>query len=1069
MGVRNIQIRISQIGGRTVAQDIANIGTAAARAGGQIGLANKILQGFAAAAAARRIATFADSYSQLESRARIYTKSQEEANKVSSEIVAIANRTRLSIDAVSLTYQRLAITQQRLGLSTERVTRLVELLSKAVTIGGSNAQEAGGALRQFSQALSGNFKAAAQELNSVLEQTPGLAAALAAGLGVATDQIKALAKQGKLSSELVVKAIESQADAIEQRFGRVGPTISGAFQLIENGLTVFIGRASQVSGLTRTIFEGAQKMADGLIALAGDTQKLSAVLETFGTILGLLAIEAFTQKLLQASRAMLAFTAQTVFATGSGLAGFVSGIASATAGAVRLAAATGAALTTPITRATFSLASMAVAANAVGTALTRTAVAVTRFAIAATGIALNVAIAGLGVFAGLLFTVRNELVKTSDGGFVRFQDVALGALSVVTDRLREFIDTLSGAFGPGSSNQSNVRRFFNFFISGFDAIVQVAKITYDQLGQLFEKYVKSVGLGVRGLFRLAQGDLDGGMDSIRDGLLASAKTVDPIGDKIFGALLKTQNRDYLQEVTDGILSADPEIEKRAKARRAAFLKQEEEDAKRRNELFNNLNSPAAGGLDLLATLTREQEGVAKLVATYDIATKTALEFRDAQDTLKAALDQGVLKSYDEVNRIISELATDQFRRLAAETDTVAAATIDYNDAVDQLRALMNAGRIDTDEFASAQSRLLDQLLKVRENFEDTSWMDRFFRGLNDGFRRFGDSLGTTFTQISDLTNTLSEQGLSAIDKFVTTGEFDFREFAATAIGEIQKVITRLILINVREDYAAGGVAGVFKGLFSDGDRSGNGVTRASTQTGAGGETKGLIEQIFGGQRPDNSQQTGPTGSFADPLAVQIVGGAYDPAKIGALTAGGPVYGPPAPSTTDGIPAPTGGGFFDGIKNFFSGFFEKITGIFTSISGLFGQGGIGGALSGIFGGGGGGGGKTNWLGLASKALGAFGGGGFGGFMEGGGLIGPQQLGQAFVVGEKRPELFVPRQTGTMMPNAAAALGGSQPNVNVKVVNVDDPAGTLGIMQTTEGEEVIWGMIQRRRGELRELVG
>ena len=1059
MGVRSIQVRISQIGGRTVAQDIANIGTAAARTGGQLTLANKILQGFAAAAALRRISTFADSFTQLRSRTKIYTDSQEEANKVSNEIVKIANRTRVSLDAVSLTYQRLAIVQGRLGLSTERVTRLVELLSKAVVIGGSNAQEAGGALRQFSQALSNDFKAAAQELNSVLEQTPGLAAALAAGLGVGIDQIKVLAKEGKLNSDLVVRALESQADVIEARFGRVAPTISGSFQILENALTVFIGRAAEVGGVTRFIFDNIVRLADRMIELANDTEKLSAILETLGTVIGALGVEFLTQKLLTAGRAMIFFSVQTARATTSSLASFAGGLISAGSAVTRFGSATVAALTTPITRATFSLANLGVAARGLVGGLGAAATAFGRFATAAAGVALNAATAGLGVFLALVVSVRNELVKTTDGGFVRFQDVALATLSVVTDRLREFIDTLVGSLGPNSSAQSNARRFFNFMISGFDAIVQIAKIVFGQIQSLFDKYIVSVGQGVRGLYRASTGDLSGATADIAAALVTGAQKIEPVGDQIFEALLKTQKTDYLQEISEGLFGLDPEIEKRAKARYQAFLDQQAEDARRRNELLNNLNGAPAEGTDRLrGGLGAEQKSLAKLIADFDIATKVALEFADAQEVLARAVDKGVI-SQQESGRLITELAQDKFRRLAAETDATAKATIEYNDTVYELRALMNAGKLSTDEFASAQSRLLDELLKVRENFEDTSWMDRFFRGVQDGFRRFGDSLGTTFGQISDLTNTLSEQGLSAIDKFVTTGEFDFREFSRNAIAEIQKVITRLILINAREDFQAGGIGGVFRGLYSDGARTGNGGTRASTDVGASAETGGLIQQLFGGQRPTKDQARSPLGTLADPLAVQIVSG------LSATPAATP-YGPQLP--TDGTAATPEGaaveqqGFFSSIGSFFTGLYDKLTGLFSSLfsnlPNLFS------GISGLLGGGGGNGGL---LGLAGKAIGAF--TGFGGFLEGGGLIGPQQLGQAFITGEKRPELFVPRTTGTMLPNAAAALGGgAPPQVNVKVVNVDDAEGTLNQLATAEGEEVIMGMLQRRRGQLRELL-
>ena len=106
--------------------------------------------------------------------------------------------------------------------------------------------------------------------------------------------------------------------------------------------------------------------------------------------------------------------------------------------------------------------------------------------------------------------------------------------------------------------------------------------------------------------------------------------------------------------------------------------------------------------------------------------------------------------------------------------------------------------------------------------------------------------------------------------------------------------------------------------------------------------------------------------------------------------------------------------------------------------------IGGFLGGIFGGGGGGGLFGN---KASDFLGGpnpFSGGGGGispllGFANGG----RPPVGRASIVGERGPELFVPRSAGTIIPNAK--MGGGTVNnitVNVDAAGNTDTQGTLG---------------------------
>jgi hypothetical protein len=76
------------------------------------------------------------------------------------------------------------------------------------------------------------------------------------------------------------------------------------------------------------------------------------------------------------------------------------------------------------------------------------------------------------------------------------------------------------------------------------------------------------------------------------------------------------------------------------------------------------------------------------------------------------------------------------------------------------------------------------------------------------------------------------------------------------------------------------------------------------------------------------------------------------------------------------------------------------------------------------------GKTpNSTGLLGQAFMSF----FGGFREGGGDV---NAGMAYVVGEKRPEIFVPKTNGTIIPNTSGATGGSggQP-VNITIHAMD----------------------------------
>lgn len=77
----------------------------------------------------------------------------------------------------------------------------------------------------------------------------------------------------------------------------------------------------------------------------------------------------------------------------------------------------------------------------------------------------------------------------------------------------------------------------------------------------------------------------------------------------------------------------------------------------------------------------------------------------------------------------------------------------------------------------------------------------------------------------------------------------------------------------------------------------------------------------------------------------------------------------------------------------------------------------------------------------------------------------QAGQPAIVGERGPEPFVPTASGRVLPNAAMA---EAPAPQVTIVNVTDPKEVQAFLSTTEGEDVIMNVIQKRNRQVRGLI-
>ncbi|WP_368910044.1 phage tail tape measure protein [Proteus penneri] len=214
-----------------------------------------------------QVINYADSWTELQNRLKLVTESSVELNKATQAVYDIAQRTYQSLDATAQVYQRFADNADRLGLSQQKVAELTETVSKAVAISGASATAAQAALTQFGQALaSGQLRG--EELNSVMEQTPALAKAIADGMGVSVGELRKKAQDGEMTIEKVIQALERAADSVDKKFATSVTTVSQGFTNLQSAMTKFIGEANQGTGATQLLTTGMTTLADNLSLVA---------------------------------------------------------------------------------------------------------------------------------------------------------------------------------------------------------------------------------------------------------------------------------------------------------------------------------------------------------------------------------------------------------------------------------------------------------------------------------------------------------------------------------------------------------------------------------------------------------------------------------------------------------------------------------------------------------------------------------------------------------------------------------------------------------------------------------
>lgn len=207
-----------------------------------------------------------DTYTGLQNRLKLVTNSQVELNKATEDTFRIAQKTYSAWDSVLQVYQRFSDNAKTLNLTMDDTARLTETVSKAVAISGASASAADAALVQFGQALaSGTLRG--EELNSVMEQTPALAKAIAKGMGITVGELRSVAAEGKITSQEIVKALRNVEKDVDALFAKTDITIGQSLTLLNNEITKFVGEAGKGSGTAQVLSGSIQTLAGNLDVL----------------------------------------------------------------------------------------------------------------------------------------------------------------------------------------------------------------------------------------------------------------------------------------------------------------------------------------------------------------------------------------------------------------------------------------------------------------------------------------------------------------------------------------------------------------------------------------------------------------------------------------------------------------------------------------------------------------------------------------------------------------------------------------------------------------------------------
>ncbi|WP_275267080.1 tape measure protein [Klebsiella pneumoniae] len=237
-----------------------------------------VAKGLLAALSVQQVASYADAWTELNNKVANSVRTGETQAEVMQRIFDVSQATQSSLNGTATLYARLERGTRTYNTSAEDLTRLTTIINQGFAVSGATAQEAENAIIQLSQGIASGVLRG-EEFNSVSEQGSRLMVALADSMGVSIGQLRAMAAQGQLTTDVVVKGLLSQGDAIGKEFANTTVSIAKGLQVAGNNVTKFFGENSTVKSF-------AAGFRDSVITISENLETLSSVLLVVAGIMG---------------------------------------------------------------------------------------------------------------------------------------------------------------------------------------------------------------------------------------------------------------------------------------------------------------------------------------------------------------------------------------------------------------------------------------------------------------------------------------------------------------------------------------------------------------------------------------------------------------------------------------------------------------------------------------------------------------------------------------------------------------------------------------------------------------
>jgi len=240
---------------------LSKLGSAATSLPGLLGIAG-------AGAATAGLVKTADAYTTMASQLTYMTGTAEGATEAQQALLEMSQKTGTSMTENSTALVRLGSASEMMGTTTEENVKIIGALNTLMLQTGTTGAQASSAMLQLTQAL-GSGKLAGDEFRSLMENSPALMRKFAESLGVGIGELKDMASEGKITTGVMVGALENMVSEADSSIGQQLPqTFERGWTMVVNSFQSAWDKISDDTGIMGMLYDALVNLSDWILANA---------------------------------------------------------------------------------------------------------------------------------------------------------------------------------------------------------------------------------------------------------------------------------------------------------------------------------------------------------------------------------------------------------------------------------------------------------------------------------------------------------------------------------------------------------------------------------------------------------------------------------------------------------------------------------------------------------------------------------------------------------------------------------------------------------------------------------